>query len=203
MFTRNYYRYYASALVGGAPSSSDVNLFMETDGTFGPGFYSNTTQMKRTYFPNYWTSAVVTAKQVDVKTPAQNNSDSVILGYGVIFGTGSTPPTIDDYTLSGDVVTGFECTTTSKVEVNDDYTCASRNTVYTIVNGNDTDITIGEIGIFLENVWQSRTTTGISPTPYHHGFYMVERSVLEQPITIAPGGVGQITYTIQMNYPVA
>ena len=29
----------------------------------------------------------------------------------------------------------------------------------------------------------------------------VERTVLETPVTIPAGGVGQVTYTIRMNYP--
>lgn len=59
----------------------------------------------------------------------------------------------------------------------------------TITNNNETDITIGEVGI----VYQTGSSYSV----------LFERTVLESPITIPAGGVGQVTYTIRMNYPTA
>lgn len=107
----------------------------------------------------------------------------------VAFGTGTTPPTLDDYTLSGNIVTGIS--TTAKVSGGFTDSGTEVSATYTITNNNDTAVTIGEIGAF----GASGSTTGKG--------VMLERTVLESPITIEPGGVGQVTYTLRCDIQTA
>ena len=113
--------------------------------------------------------------------------------YGVRFGTGDTPPTLDDYKLSGNNVTGLTFST-NVVWVKDDDGDGATAT-YTITNNNTTDVTIQEVGLFQ----QIYTTRSKEDSTYQ----LWERTVLDSPVTIPAGGVGQITYTLRVNYPTA
>jgi hypothetical protein len=107
-------------------------------------------------------------------------------GYGgVVFGTGDTAPTFDDYKLSGDLVTTMSASASVVVTTEDDgYTYVA---TYTIANTGSADITIKEVGLIL----QGRSNSS----------FLIERTVLDSPLTISVGGVGQLVYTIRMNYP--
>ena len=113
---------------------------------------------------------------------------------GVVFGTGTSAPTEDDYSLSGNLIAGLSTnnvTTTSSFDVDVDgctYTC-----VYTISNTTGSDITIGEIGIcsYMNGKFAVSTSNRYIPV-------LIERTVLDSPVSIPAGGVGQVTYTIRI-----
>lgn len=111
---------------------------------------------------------------------------------GVIFGTGTTQPTLDDYQMSGEHFVEYTVSQSLTVDSDDlgvTYTC-----VYTLTSTASEDVTIGEIGL-----------SGVAKRKLGSSFYctgfLVERTLLETPITISPGGVAQITYTLRINYP--
>lgn len=108
---------------------------------------------------------------------------------GVFLGTGNTPATIDDYRLAGDIVSGFTYNSNVVSESDNDGLTLTAN--YTITNTSDAEIVIAEIGI-IQN-----TSVGTKNANYK---MLLERTVLESPITIPAGGVGQVTYTIRLNY---
>lgn len=116
---------------------------------------------------------------------------------GVFFGTGTTPPTINDVALSGNVVSGFSYMTDLSTQDTDDGFVIQAD--YTITNTSDKTITIGEIGIIAQ-IAAGSTNSSWSVEAYKA---LLERTVLEIPVTIEPGGVGQITYTVRMNGPAA
>lgn len=118
--------------------------------------------------------------------------------YGVCFGDGTTEPTVEDVCLSGVQHTSISKANTLitfnySTEDNGDFVLTA---VYTITNTLANDITIAEVGLAAKG-------------SYFYGGYnyhvpiLVEHSLLEIPITIPAGGVGQVTYTIRMNYPTA
>lgn len=115
---------------------------------------------------------------------------SYTAGGGVVFGDGTTPPTLDDYCLSGNLITAV--TPSVSVTKTDDDDGVTLVGVYTLVNTGDTDVTVGEVALMC-NLCNSNTTAEIK------GF--IERTVLDSPVTIPAGGVGQITYTIKLVYP--
>ena len=108
---------------------------------------------------------------------------------GVCFGDGTASPTEDDYNLSGNIITTITATATqSRTSVEDG---GIMSAVYTITNTGSESITISEIGMF--SYWYTSSTA--------YSTFLCERSLLDTPVTIEPGGVGQVTYTIRMNYP--
>lgn len=132
----------------------------------------------------------------DVSNNITDGTNSSGFSYGTFFGSGNTPPTIDDYKLSGDTIRNCTSSYTENHTYSEDGSASILSVTYTITNNNDAEITIGEVALFAECYWQTAYNA------FTHHYYMFERTALEAPITIAPGGVGQITYTIQMNYPV-
>lgn len=94
----------------------------------------------------------------------------------MVLGTGDTAPTLYDYKLAGDLVTGFTYSRT--VTSGKDEKGPWARVKYTITNNNAAAVTIKEIALLAGNT-----------------VCMIERSVLEKPITIeGGGGVGQIEH---------
>lgn len=129
----------------------------------------------------------------------QNNYSPTLLAvattattYGVMFGTGDTPVTFDDYKLSGTWLTsGFTYLKNSTCTV--DETGIETTATYTITNNSDADITIKEVGL---RALQHSTDGGLAQV-------LVERTVLDAPVVIEPGGVGQVHYTVRYDFPTA
>ena len=114
---------------------------------------------------------------------------------GVVFGTGTTPPTKDDYCLSGTLLTNFSYS--AGVTTTPDANGVTIKAIYTITNIGSADMTIGEIGL-MGNIYSSGNTSA-NQSDDRKGF--IERTVLDEPVTIQAGGVGTVTYTIRMNDP--
>lgn len=143
----------------------------------------------------------------DVYTPATTTSTSrpeflsfgnakVSAGTGyysssVIFGTGTNPPAIDDYDLSGDTVS-----TISQLSAAYAVTCtdagATSKRIFTIQNTGTEAITICE-SAWMVPVAYSTSTLGSSNV-------MFDRTVFDTPITIPAGGTATIEYAIEFTY---
>ena len=104
-------------------------------------------------------------------------------GGGVIFGDGDTPPTAEDYKLAGNIITGLSTSVNMTSSINNGV--AQIVATYTITASSE--VTIKEIAAFAN--------AGST------GKYMVDRTVLDTPVTIPAGGIGQVEYTITFNYP--
>lgn len=120
--------------------------------------------------------------------------------YGVWFGDGNVEPTLDDYNLSGTILLSTDASGTGSCvsTMNSNTGEASLTGTYTINNLRDTEIVIREVGIVL-NVKAATTATGSTSASY----FLVERTLLDEPVHIAPGGFGQVVYTVKMNFPTA
>ena len=106
----------------------------------------------------------------------------------VFMGTGSEPPTADDYCLSGKVIKGFTSSKSVTVEEDDDGVAVTA--VYTVTNTGSSDFTVSEVGTFGPTF----DTSGYSQSQ----FIMLDRTVLDSPVTVPAGGIGQVTYTIKI-----
>lgn len=111
-------------------------------------------------------------------------------GYGVVFGDGTTEVSKDDNKLSGNVITTISGTAVSQDTCDDAQ--AIKSTLFTITNTGTEPVTISEIGYFGAVGFKTFYTNA-----------MFERTLLETPVTIPPGGVGRVIYTIRLNYPTA
>jgi hypothetical protein len=107
---------------------------------------------------------------------------------GILFGNGDTPVTIEDYTLSGNIIDANSFTAQANRTVVFDDNGVSITAVYTITNTSGEDILFKEIGMVAG--------------PTGSELALIERTLLDSPVTIASGGIGKITYTIRMHYPV-
>ena len=116
--------------------------------------------------------------------------------YGVVFGNGTEPESINNYTMSGDLFVNYTSSATTVYDANDEGN--TRSITYTLTNNGTEDFTISEIGLF----GYAYITNRSSDSKNYRYDILIERTLLETPITIpANGGVGQVTYTLRMNYP--
>lgn len=133
-----------------------------------------------------WTGLQNSGKVLQSVITKSNTSSNPQLYGGVIFGDGTGAVSSDDYKLFGSVVTGFSYSATQEV-VRTDNECVKKH-IYTITNGTSEDVTISEIGYIAQYY---------SGGYYHHA--LLDHTLLEEPVTIPAGGVGQVTYTITFN----
>ena len=114
---------------------------------------------------------------------------------GIIFGTGDTPPTFNDYRLSGDIIQGL--TAQVAIDANTTSNGCYRKFIITVQNTTSEAKTIREIGYIRRAPAQKANGGTIIIYP------LVERTVLDNPVTIPANGFGQVEYTITFNYPTA
>lgn len=108
---------------------------------------------------------------------------------GIVLGSGTAPATRSDYKLENQITSGLTHLVTTITDED-----GNRTYKLTLNSTTSEPITIGEIGImgmFL--------TGGGSGTNYA----LMERTVLDEPVTIPAGGVGVVEYTIRLQMPEA
>lgn len=116
-------------------------------------------------------------------------SNGYFTTYGFCLGRGATPATKADYALEDMITSGLSCITYSTAtNWYDDG--AEKIWSYTMQNTSDADITIREIG----KIGQFYSGN----TAYH---VMVDRTVLDTPITIPAGETKVLSHSIRINYP--
>lgn len=108
-------------------------------------------------------------------------------------GSGTTPATFNDYNLESHITSGFSA---SYSQISKTFTeeGAVWSVIHTITNTSSSPLTVGEIGCFAG----IKTTSSGS-----YNAVMIDRTVLDTPVTIPVNGVAQITYTITFTYPTA
>lgn len=208
MFTRNYWLYQAANFVGKTEELSNNSAtvkppYITANGEKVADTYGSTHYYYMSRDPGYWRSAQPLFQDVgdvvEIATSSSSSKPSEYSRFGcaILFGSGNTPPTIDDYKLEGTVATNCTYSVVTNKSYESDGSQGVHSRTYTITNNNDTEITIGEIGFFIE---ETHMTAYKTMTSYP---ILCERTALESPITIPAGGVGQVEYTIRMNYPVS
>lgn len=113
-------------------------------------------------------------------------------GEGVIFGTGTTPATPDDYNLESIITDGFSCAQ-GDVSITRNADCMGVVVTHGITNTGSEPLSISEVGT-LGKVFKGTSTSNMAVV-------LLDHTVLEEPIVINPGDSKQVTYTIRMNYP--
>lgn len=192
MFLRNFYNSIPYAMSTGAAGSSDMTNFKAyakdnasppTRVVWDPG-YNEKIGSLMTLFPKKTKS--------EFSGSGLTGSDARSKFIGVIFGTGNTEPTIDDYQMAGEHFVDY--TESHTYESTLDGTTKTISCRYTLTNTSTESVTIGEVGL---SVYASRKPASNN---YYTGF-LIERTALDSPITIPAGGVGIITYTLKFDLP--
>ena len=179
MFTKNWYKILASGLMGSYKSTIFQSGAVDYKGVSrNLCCYSN----ERLYNFINIRSYITSVQTINPTTMPANN-------YGVWFGDGTVSPTLDDFNLSGNHISTISASNVPSVTGDDAGGILS--ITYTLTNTGSADVTIGEVGLF--NFWYYTTSS--------YTAFLVDRTVLDTPVTIPAGGIGQVTYTIRMNYP--
>lgn len=107
---------------------------------------------------------------------------------GVAFGNGTGNVSADDYALFGNVIKNLTYNVAVSVERDGD--TLIKQAIFTITNGNAEEVTISEVGYF-----------GNCRVSHNSNWCMIllDHTLLDEPITIPAGGIGQVTYTITFN----
>lgn len=115
-------------------------------------------------------------------------------GYsGIVVGTGTTPPTEDDYILENRITSGLTGTDPTKKNDVDSNGNPYIEFVFTLRNTTETDITVHEIG-YAQNIYASTTLGGTDSNSYT---LLFDRTVLETPVTVPANGTAAIKYTLK------
>lgn len=116
------------------------------------------------------------------------------VGVGYInVGSGTTPATVNDYALETPITIGFSASISSFVSAQD----SGAEIVYKIILNNPASagpMTVSEIGYYGRG-YTSASSGGAIPL-------LMDRTVLDEPVTIPAGESRTITYTVRLNRPV-
>lgn len=178
MLLKNYYKAVSSFMEGSGSSTANKLKNYGGDLIKPASYYETVTYMT----PTLGTGTYYASLSRMSKSIADAN-------LGIIIGTGDTPVTLDDHRLSGNMITAFAGSVVSSFTA--DENGATLTALCTITNSGSESITIREVGL----LGKDKGTSSTSST------FLVERTVLDVPLTIEPGNVGQLTYTIKLNYP--
>lgn len=118
-------------------------------------------------------------------------------GYGIALGNGTTPVTDDDYTMESLVTAGSIVFQSAATEYD-----AVTNRPYgyvnmTITNNTSDDLTINELGLFITSRASSELGGGIDA--YNDYTVMVDHTILDAPVVIAPNEVGIVQYRFEVD----
>lgn len=114
---------------------------------------------------------------------------------GIYFGTGSTPASKADYTLESVISSGLTITNPTALAWNNDSNGKYEAVAdFAVRNTKDSEIHIYEIGLFLPIETGGSSLMDLT---WHNA--LMERTVLTEPITIAPGESKLVTYKITFN----
>ena len=163
MLNNNFYKTLAVALANKNLPSAMIN----TDGLVKD--INSGTNIPQYLFDAIYTSAVLTTKN----------------SRGMVFGTGSTPPEMDDYWLSGEFITTLSGIA-HQLTVDTSNGAISITKKVTVQNNGTASVTVNEMGLLASN---------------GSNYEMIDRVVFDSPLTLAPGEQGVITYTLNMPIP--
>ena len=114
---------------------------------------------------------------------------------GISIGTGTTPESEDDYNLEATITSGVNVVLTAT-------TYGAENPWYPFVKYDLTVTNTGANPLVVTEVGYKQTasvTKVIGSTSRSNEVLLLDRCVLDTPVTIAPGDVGIVTYRLQTN----
>lgn len=123
---------------------------------------------------------------------------------GVTFGSGTTQPTENDYKLESPISSGISVTR----DVYKTVTSSDKLSVeihYSVTNTTGSDITISEIGlkksIYAASVPNISATPILTNTPTLGRVFLIDRTLLDNPVTIHPGDTADLKYILSVDNP--
>ena len=191
MFTNNFIKYQEIIFNG----THDCRNFVDCGGNTSAKCY-----IEHSCFGNIGVAIRNAYCKAQTANTSVSNQNSAKLSPGVYFGTGSTQATRDDYKLENPITSGLTIINPGIKSVNGftKFPIEKQDGRYTyaipfaVENTTESEIVIREIGLFGE--------VGTETVAYH---VLFERTVLSEPITIAPGEIKLVTYKLTFNQSVS
>lgn len=115
---------------------------------------------------------------------------------GIYFGSGSTPATKSDYSLESPITSGLTITASALQNTTDGNGKYIYSTDFIVKNTTESEINIYEMGAVSQ--LPSKAITNVSSAALCYPI-LFERTVLTEPITIAPGESKLVTYKLTFN----
>lgn len=177
MLTKNYYKALA-AVYRGITSSGNGNFEL----TRQSGYPVNIDYSQARYYVthSYPSKVVVDNSMASYGYPVRHA--------GIAFGDSNKVPTLDDITLAGNLITTLTGTVSHETTMGDNG--CETTFLYTLTNTGSASVTIKEMGVFSSFAANDADTA-----------ILIDRVVLDDPVTIPAGNVGLVTYTFKVNYP--
>ena len=113
----------------------------------------------------------------------------------IIIGSGTTPPTEEDYNLEHQITSGITFGTTAERIEEDEQGKLLFKYTFTATNTSNSDITISELGYLRDVSASSRKE--VHNSSYTSFAILVDRTLLDNPVTIPPEETATITYVIK------
>lgn len=173
MLTRNFWKVLGAALARASGNTFSISVV----DAFGA-----------TVSDQIWTASAPYAMLGGLIYP--KSKSGIGYGQGTWFGTGTTPPTIDDYTLEAPIEDkSLTCTVGGidsllMLDGNDHFRLS---VAYQITNTTDTKIVISEVGCYGALTAASK-------------YFLVDRIVLETPVVIPANETVSVEYVIKFPY---
>lgn len=165
------------------------NLWLDSSST--PAYIP----IKRPNGTKSWARGPININQMkSLCLPADSNSINYYYTtdyHGIKVGAGNTSPGIDDYCLESMITSGLSMTVTSVTRSAIDET-PSITLVISVTNTSNSDITIKEIG-YQGSVNGTNIKGATSQTTYYP---LLDRTLLDSPITIPSNETATISYTL-------
>lgn len=174
MLTNNFYLALADEVAGATSNKSNVK---NTENTFNTS--TSASDYKYLYPFSYGDGSTY---------PADWSQTSGAGGsrVGLLIGSDNTTPTLDDYKLGNQITTGFTCQL-SVQNSNDEIAKAKKFIlVLSITNTSSSDLTINELGYVRGCAYK---------------VYLMDRTVFDTPVVIAPGATKTFEYRLNMPQP--
>lgn len=154
-------------------SSDNSNLYLKGTQGQNVGIANGTNIPRNRYY------VVTSEAYTGAATEVSGNTSY----FAAVYGTGTTAPTIDDYALSGNLITGLAYT-------NDDVDASANGITFShsITNTGDISVTINEIALCL-----------YYSTPSNKACVMLTRDVLAEPIVLEPNEQRNVSIFVDSN----
>ena len=127
-----------------------------------------------------------------------NNVDPVYIDSwsGVSFGSGTTPPTLNDYKIesifNNEQITATRTFVTRGLDTNNK---PYMELTYVVTNKADTNITVSEIAVVSNNIVVCNEYSS-NPSWVGQNDILIDRTLLDTPVTISSGDSASIKYKI-------
>lgn len=183
MFTNNFKKLMFSFLFGNkdtSPGNDDTpSEFTSFPTLQSLSNYSRTIYSSSGY--NYYQSMWCCARNA---LSTINRTSTIGNGY-LMLGTGTTAPTADDHCLESPITTNLSCDSISVSR-----TSLIKTYTATFANSGSSDITVTEVGFIICIYYNYSNSSENSDN------FLMDRTVLDTPVTIPAGESRTITYTL-------